>query len=353
MTQRSRVNAIRLWRHYVAIFALAGLLLVGCTALPNTSGYTTATIQVKQAVATVGKAVETELALALSAKAVSDSSTRVEAFKQSWKPTVASVGAMVAYAQSIEQIVDAGNKGARSAKQVADSASRLVEAVKVDATTGAAAKAVGLSADTGALVYGEYAKFRAAKSLEEALDRVGPTIAKVSELVQAQIADAERLFSLQIAAQAMELESQYQDWTNSRDKLEKMKKTATNRLLSLIDPESASAGNSSTAPGSEAGAEESKNERIKQLEILIGRMETVRNQIAPYLEEYEAKLSQLRQRGKAGRSIISASENSVAAWSTAHQEMVQAVKQRKPVNVESLTAAVIETRTLIQRWREL
>jgi hypothetical protein len=76
----------------VVVCSLAG----GCTLLPDTSGYTAATIQVKQA---------------------------------------------------IEQIVDAGNQGTASARQVADAVKNLVDAVRVDALTGASATAVALSAD--------------------------------------------------------------------------------------------------------------------------------------------------------------------------------------------------------------
>jgi hypothetical protein len=108
---------------------------------------------------------------------------------------------MVAHAQSIEQIVDAGNKGAASARQVADSVKNLVDAVKVDALTGASATAFALSADTVAFVYGEYSKHVSAKSLEEALEKFGPSIAKITTLIQAQVADAQRLFDEQIEAQ--------------------------------------------------------------------------------------------------------------------------------------------------------
>jgi hypothetical protein len=350
------------------MFALVGCLLVGCTALPNTSGYTAATIQVKQAVATTGSVVEAELASAISAGATTASATRVERFKQYWKQTVASLDAMVAYAQSIEQIVDAGNKGAESAKQVAESVRSLVDAVKVDAKTGAAAKVVELSTQTFAFVYGEYAKFLAAKSLEEALDRVGPSIARVSTLVQAQIADADRLFAEQIGAQALELKGDYGDWIKQGDRLKAMQQTAATRLLGLIEPVSpsdkdhmteavkkieGSGWDNMTARQREARVEQYRNEQIKQLETAISQMETTGKQIAPHLEEYKAQLSQIRQREKAGRSIISASENAVAAWSTSHQELVQAVKERKPVSVESLTAAVVEIRTLIRKWSEL
>jgi hypothetical protein len=91
-----------------------------------------------------------------------------------------SLDAMVAHAQPIEQIVDAGHKGAESAKQVADAVKNLVDAVKVDALTGASATVFALSADTVAFVYGEYSKHVGAKSLEEALDKFGPAMAKIT-----------------------------------------------------------------------------------------------------------------------------------------------------------------------------
>jgi hypothetical protein len=82
-------------------------------------------------------------------------------------------------------------------------------------------------------------------------------------------------------------------------------------------------------------------------------MEIAHKQIAPYLDEYKERIAPIRQREKAGRSILGAAENAVAAWGIAHQELVKAVKERKPVSLESLIAAVVEVRTLTQRWREL
>jgi hypothetical protein len=86
---------------------------------------------------------------------------------------------------------------------------------------------------------------------------------------------------------------------------------------------------------------------------MIANVEAGQKMIAPRLAEYEAKIQPIRQREKAGRSILGTAENAVAAWGVAHQQLAKAVKERKPVSVESLTAAVVEVRTLIQRWREL
>jgi hypothetical protein len=86
---------------------------------------------------------------------------------------------------------------------------------------------------------------------------------------------------------------------------------------------------------------------------LIADVETGQKMLAPRLAEYEAKLHAIRQREKAGLSILGAAENAIVAWGVAHQQLAKAVKERRPVSVESLTAAVVEIRTLTQRWREL
>lgn len=326
-----------------AILVLVGSLLGSCTSLPDTSGYTTATIQVKQAVATTGDVVQGELLSAIKAKATTANDESVKNLEAAWAATIRSLDAMVAHAQSIEQIVDAGHKGAESAKQVADSVKNLVDAVKVDALTGASAKVFALSADTVAFVYGEYSKHVGAKSLEEALDKFAPSMAKITALVQAQIADARRLFVEQIEAQVQLLQTPAQtpedtgrrfgNWLKRHGELDETAEQATQLLV--------------------RGIKNNKPNDIAQAKAMIADVETGQKMIAPRLAEYEAKIHAIRQREKAGRSILGTAENAVATWGVAHQQLVKAVKERKPVSMESLTAAVVEIRTLIQRWREL
>jgi hypothetical protein len=339
MTKSCRVLAINGLCHGFSVLVLVGVLLGGCASLPDTRGYTAASIQVKEAVGTTGDVVQAELASAINAGATTATNESVKNLNAAWAATMSSLDAMVAYAQSIEQIVDAGNKGAESARQVGDSVKKLVDAVKVDTTTGASAKLVQLSIDSVAFVYGEYAKHIAAKSLEEALDKFGPSMAKISALVKAQVADARSLFREQIEAQVQQLDaggSGYGDWIKKKGELNEKQKTATSQLLALTPPPS----NSDPA-------------KVKDVKTTLAQLEIAHQQIAPYLDEYNGKLKAIRQREKAGLSILGAAENAVAAWGVAYQQLAQAVKERKPVNVDSLVAAVAEVRTLSQRWREL
>jgi hypothetical protein len=343
MMQRYRMDAINSTCGGLAILVLVGSLLGACTSLPDTSGYTAATIQVKQAVATTGDVLEGELLSAIKVNATTANDEAVKNLKAAWAATMRSLDAMVAHAQSIEQIVDAGNKGGESAKQVADSVKNLVDAVKVDALTGASANVVELSADTVAFVYGEYSKHVAAKSLEEALEKFGPSMAKITALVQAQIADARRLFVEQIEAQVQLLQTPAQtpedasrrfgNWIKRHGELDETAEQATQLLV--------------------RGIKNNKPDNVAKAKAMIADVETGQKMIAPHLVEYEAKIHVIRQREKAGRSILGTAENAVAAWGVAHQQLAIAVKERKPVSVESLTAAVVEIRTLTQRWREL
>ena len=306
MIQRSRVGAIRQRYDGLAILVLVTGLLGGCATLPDTSGYTSATIQVKYAVATTGEAVEAELFAAIDAGATTANAASVVKFKAAWAQTVKSLDAMVAYAQSIEQIVDAGSKGAESARQVADSVKRLVDAVKVTPVSGAAAGLSELSADTVAFVYGEYSKFVAAKSLEEALDRFGPSIAQISTLVQAQVADATNLFVEQIEAQVLELRSStsgYGTWIKQKDEMDRQAQMAVTAMTQLI--------------GTDRAAD------IAKAKTEMADTELARAQIAPRIAEYEAKLHLIRQRDKAGRSVLGAAENAIAAWGVVHQQLVR------------------------------
>ena len=318
----------------LVILVLVGFMLVSCATLPDTSGYTTATIQLKQALATAGNVVETELESAGTVAA-----KRIKEFQNAWKATVASLDAMITYAESIEHIVDAGNKGAESAKQVADSVKKLADAVKVDAMTGAAGEVFGVAADTGAFVYGEIAKIGAAKKLNEALSKAGPWVVRINNMVQLQVEDAGRLFHRQIKDQFDGLktgtDTGYGDWLKINKAIGNAQLEAIKEMSKLFN----------TSPIDLVA--------VNNLQAELVQIQKTRNQIAPHLIEYETKLAEIRKREKAGLNIIRASENAIAEWGTAHQNLVRAVKDRKPVSVESLTMAVIEIRTLIERWRKL
>jgi hypothetical protein len=333
LLQHCRVTKGQFFRGFI-ILVFVSAMLGGCATLPDTSNYTTATIQVKQLVETVGNVVEIELD---SAGTVSGQ--KVKDFQKAWKTTVSSLDAMITYAESIEQIVDAGNKGANSARQVADSVKKLADSVKVDALTGAAGEVFGVAANTGAFVYGEIAKIGAANNLDDALSKADPWVVRISNMVQLQVEDAGRLFHRQIKDQVDDLktggEAGYGDWIKLNKKIDNTQLNSLKEMEKFLN------------------ASPMDLEKVKKLQTELDEVEKTRHQIAPHILEYKTKLAEIRNRETAGLNLIRASENAIAAWGAAHQNLVWAVKERKPVSVESITMAVVQIRTLIEKWRIL
>ena len=203
----------------------------------------------------------------------------------------------------------------------------------------AGAKVVELSIDTVAFVYGEYAKHVAAKSLEEALDKFGPSMVKISALVKAQVADARRLFVEQIQAQVQELKSGAVGMgTGSRKKTELSEKqnTATAQLLALTPPPSSA-----------------DQQRSMMSRATLAQLETASSRSPRIWPSTTRKSRRSANARRPGSRYSGPRRMRSLAWGVAHQQLVQAVKERKPVNVDSLLAAVAEVRTLSQRWREL
>jgi hypothetical protein len=340
---RSRIRANDSLILGIAFFSLLGSLLTGCASLPDTSGYTVATIQVKQAVATTGDVVKEELLASSEIQAAAIDADAIKKFEAAWKTTLDSLDAMVVYAQSIEQIVDAGNKGSESAQAVADSVKKLVDTVKADALAGASAEIFNLSTDTVAFVYGEFSKYWATKSLEEALKKFGPSIAKITVLVQAQIRDARYLFDEQIEAQIQFLETaptsadeaglRFGDWIKRHRALDQHAQQVTQLLIQAM--------------------QSGPSENIDKAKAMLADYEAGLKVVLPRIKIYETRKAALLRRAKTGRNIISGAENAVAVWGAAHQQMANSVNERKPVSVDSLKTAIVDIQTLIQRWREL
>ena len=300
------------------------------------SDFTASTMQMKEAARMIGDIAEAEVVSAINAGAITVSAHPV---KRPSAPLLRSLDAMVAHAQSIEQIVDAGNKGAVSAKQVADSVKKLVDAVEVDPLTESSVMLVQRSMDTRVFVYTEYTMHVTAKSLLDALEKFDPSVAVISELVQAQVVDARRLFVELIEAQVQGLASGghrgYGTWLKRKMELAEKQMSATSQLLALTP---------SATPSDHAKAD--------GLKATLAQLELAQRQIASYLEEYKESLKRIRQREKVGLSILGAVERAIIEWGVAHQQLAKAVKARKPVNVDSLLAAVVEAKALGRKWHE-
>lgn len=321
------------WRAGVPFLVLAAQ---GCQTLPDTSGYTSATIEVRQSAAAAGDLVRSEIEGA--AATLDDPASRqvaqaaADSFRQAWGVTLASLDATILYAQSIQDIADAGNSGADSARKVAESVSALAGGLGV--TVGPAGAAV---TDTGAFVYGEIAKIRAARSLAAALAAAGPSVMRLQALVEAQVGSARRTFLLSLAAEtrAVDKESAYGVYPSRDGELVAEEKTRLSQLTDLV----------LRHPDDTAEIDATKA-RLK----VIG---DTRAALAPGLAQYQVRIDAIAERRRAGLAVLAATDTALAAWASAHQRLVEAVRDRRPVTAASLTVAVSDLRAVIQTWSNL
>jgi hypothetical protein len=308
-----------------------------CASLPDTTGYTTSTVQMKQAVGAAGDAAEAELRSAAALipddsdwKGAADRSAA--SFHEPWQKTVTSLDAMVSYAQSIEAIVGAGNHGAESATALAGSLTTLAEKVGVPVPGSAA---VGAAVNTVAFIYGQIARAQAAHSLEEALANASPAISSIQTLVAAQVRDARSAFELATFSELQELRRtpRYQPFVEANQRL-----IAREGLLNIqISTMIANGG----------------DPRLTPLQAQLEQAVTARARLAPHIQEFEARSAEVRTRERAGLAVFSATETALATWAASHENLVRAVREHRPVTMESLSEAVRDLRSLIQQWRAL
>lgn len=317
---------------------ISALLLSACADLPDLTGYSAATTQVRQSVAVAGNAVGAEIRNAGAAMS-GDPQTTVEGaadkFDASWKKTVAGMDAMVDYAASIEAIAQAGNSGEESAEAVAAQVSGLAEALgDIFAPAGAIGALVDKARDAIGFVGGQIARIEGAKSLERAIELSGPSIIRLQELVQAQTNDARTLFESALRAQEDALLTNHSEALGVRTAVRISEKRSLGQLAALA----------ATQPRNDA--------TIATVKADLGRSRELLAAAQPELTEYDAALARIAARRTAGMALLDACDTALAAWGTAHVKLVEAIRNHRPATLASLNAAVTDLRELVKQWRE-
>jgi hypothetical protein len=306
------------------------VLLAGaaaCTSLPDTSGYTAATFELKQSAVAVGDVMHTEMARTAAQIPGEGNQARLAAaaanFDTAWQVTVTSLSAMGDYARSVEELTNAGNHGAESAQQLSQSVLALAGAVGF--VPGAAV--AGTVVDTFARLYGEVANIRASRSLAASLAAADPIMQGIAGTVSGQVDEAEGIFNQLISQQRRQINSAFDHISNLDAELQRQE-------IEIV-------GSASQGSGGSA------------LQANLTRLRDARALLAPRVAERQAALDAVAARERAGRNLFVATRTALHNWGESHSRLVKAVQERRPVSFQSILAASQDVRSLIQRWREL
>jgi hypothetical protein len=299
------------WR--ILPFLLLGLS--GCASLPSLGPFVDASNQLRAAVATSGTTVEAELRLMDGGTGFADQ------LKKEWEARNEAFAGIAAYSSSLKAIVDAGNEGAASAQKVADSVSGLAKAAGV--VLPGSPEAIAVATDIGKFLGSQIALIRGRKSLKDAMETAQPAVEAIAKLIGSDLKDLEELF---IAAaksndNAVRTSDEFKNLVGYRRK-----------LLEQI-------GNSDpTDPGS------------FDKQVKLGQMLEATGE---WHGRYLAKRKEIDDRLRAGRALIQAATQSANEWGVAHGQLLTALKERRPVNTDSIIQAAVEIQTLVRKVREL
>jgi hypothetical protein len=304
---------------------LAGV--AACTSLPDTSGYTAATFELKQSAVAVGAVMQTEMARTAAEipgdNNRDDLTAKATAFGHAWGITVTSLAAMGDYAQAVEDLTNAGNHGAQSAQQLFSSITPLARAAGLLP----GADVVAAVGDTVSTIYTQLALVRASHSLERSLTAADPIMQDVARGVTGQVNTAEHMFNVLISQQRLDLDVAFGPISDLDTNLQGQEIEATRRATN-------------PAAGSSLQAD-------------LTRLRDARALLAPRVAEYQAALDAVAARERAGRNLFLATRTALQNWTESHSRLVTAVRERRPVSFQSILAASQDVRSLIQRWREL
>lgn len=310
--------------------AAAAVLLLGatgCTTLPDTQPFTTATVSLQGAIASSGAAVVAEM----KATPPLAKSKELDNLESAWVARNEAMTALVAYARSLEEITAAGRAGEDSARKLVEAAGALAGAVgQKSAATSEAGKLVG---DTFMLISGEIARARAAKSLEAALAQLQPMMERLAQLLAADLQSLDGLLRTAAGLEKGALVAKYNDAIGFRRQLlatqTELQKSIRNQLAD-------------DAPASQLKG----SDDLALVVTLLGQGD------AAYTEYTRAEAA-LDARVRAGRQLIAETGPALTAWAATHGNLLVALRTKRPPNVAEVMAATGRIRVLAERYRRL
>jgi hypothetical protein len=299
------------------LLLLVVVLAAGCATLPDVSPFASASRDLASAVRASGSAISGEL------HASPDVESQAKKFDDAWAARNLAMQAVVAYSDGLVGIVRATGEARASARSLADKLGALATAVNI-AQPGAGA-AIGVAADTGAFIWAQIALARGAESLDEALGHAQPAIDRLVEIIGRDTRDLARIVRAMAEAQRGALNKTYNTAMGYREVVEQEReKLRAKDFTGLVRSQS----------------------ELKRAEELMAL-------VSAEMQRYGEEKARIDAREKAGLLLVAATRDAMERWAAAHRDVALSLQNRRPVNVESLTAGAVELRTLVARIREL
>lgn len=190
-------KASRLLQRIQWATSLVGLMvglvfLVGCsTTLPDVKPFADITGELQSGIVEVGELTVARLkeGEALAQKLGKPKPKWSAEFQENWKNRVFAAQSMTTYSDSLAELVDAGNNSSAAAKELGDTVNGIAQLIP--GGVGVASTSV---VALGVQVADTLAKYKAAKSLDEAVTAGDPWIQDLADLLVDDLEDVENLY---------------------------------------------------------------------------------------------------------------------------------------------------------------
>lgn len=325
---------------FVSAFTLS---LVGCATIPDLSGYTAATDQLRQSVKSAGESVTTEIDLVSlvfkesggDATTISKLAKAKDDFQKQWEERNKAMTAIVGYAGSLEAIASAGKDGKESAKALGDSIDGLLSTLGIVP----GAQLAGVAKETIQIIYAEIAKVKAQESLEKSLQATGPIMEQMVVIIEVDSDALKGSFEIAINAQISQLQRNNEPVRNGseRDDLIKLRNYRNKALIAeLKQPD----------PKSHA-------KKIKEITEDISVIDTRLSALNPEWVSYTNDLNELQRRKRIGLGLMQASSKALTAWKSTHVKLADAVKNKRSPSIHEVISSANDIQQLVKKWGEL
>jgi hypothetical protein len=319
------------------------ILLGGCGSIPDLKPFADATADIQTGVTSLG----VDYGASIPGDSKCGPSTCRDRFAQEWKPRVEVVAAIANYSDSLAQIADAGKSSAETAGRVMTSVGGLLDAVKVPLAA-PAAKIVERFISEGI-------KYKALKSLDEAVDAAHPLIAEVIVLLDKDLAVlADEVDVIKFGAESA---VRLKDEDGTRSQLAFARKSlAAHRQAMQTDHQSLAGLAKKMAGGqcSECGKEaQAIDQRLGEARTRLVAMERDVQSLEKSNAPLQAELDAVGARAIKTRTAIGKLRTGLQEWVTVHKGLGDNVRRSLRPNVRALVTTASDIRKLVEELRAI
>ena len=347
------------WRRRLQIgfLSCALLLLGGCGTIPNLKGLADATGEMRSGVVAVGNEYATSIPDDLN-KCGGESCKRK--FEAAWVSRAVAVAAIADYSDALAQVAAAGRDGAERADQVLSSATKLLGALSIEPLSApiiGAAK-IGLA---------ELAKYRALRSMSEAVESAHPHVSEVFKILDQDLAALDK--SSQEIKFGLFALAENEDKDQSGSSVEQAKgASATLRKVIAADFNGLKQAVENLAalrnglPGPNPKACKSEPECVQELQAADKRIGESRSRLAALerdLVSFEAaygpvqrKIDAISKQAAHLHAAIVQLRSGLQEWIAIHRKLADDIRRGLQPNVRQLIATAGELKELVDEMRK-